>query len=175
MTAVAPEPETAPPEPKTECPDSSSEPPTTTPAKSRPGIRGTVVWCILPCRFLTSLGLMAAARTRTSTSPAARLGVETSSSCKSSSDPVLWNRKARIIHPLAFFQHFRLAYNTAQKDRALRPRFHVVVEPLSNGMQDFVWIAPPRHAVFKENRSPGRTPRDGPAGYAYLEQRHSIP
>ena len=50
-----------PPEPKTDLPMSAFGPCTTTPAKSRPGVRGKVVSCILPRTFLMSLGLTAAA------------------------------------------------------------------------------------------------------------------
>src|SRR5580704_8327341 len=85
-----------PPAPKTDCPDSSSEPPATTPAKSRPGVRGTLVSCILPSTFLTSLGLTAAAFTCTSTSPAAGVGIGSSRMLKSSNEPVFSNLKARM-------------------------------------------------------------------------------
>jgi hypothetical protein len=37
----------------------------TTPAKSRPGMRGKVVWLMAPCTFFTSLGLIEAASIRT--------------------------------------------------------------------------------------------------------------
>ena len=57
---------TSPPVPQTSAPIHSAGPASTTPAKSRPGMRGKVVCCMAPATFLTSLGLIEAAMTRTS-------------------------------------------------------------------------------------------------------------
>src|SRR3984957_12334276 len=51
--------------PQTSTPIHSAGPASTTPAKSRPGMRGALVWLIAPARFFTSLGLIQAAITRT--------------------------------------------------------------------------------------------------------------
>ncbi len=69
----------SPPVPNTSTPRSSGGPATIVPAKSRPTIRGSVVCAfIAPCTFFASLGLIAAARTRTMTSPAECSGCGTS-------------------------------------------------------------------------------------------------
>src|ERR1039458_8926752 len=52
---------------------------TAMPAKSRPGVRGSVVFLKRPATFPMSLGLMAAAFTRTSASPSPGSGIGTSS------------------------------------------------------------------------------------------------
>jgi hypothetical protein len=53
---------------------SAAGPCSTTPAKSRPGVRGSVVYENEPTTFEVSLRLTPAARTRTSTSPASGAG-----------------------------------------------------------------------------------------------------
>src|SRR5580658_2823467 len=57
------------------------------PAKSRPGVRGRVVFLKRPATFPMSLGLMAAAFTCTSTSPAPGSGIATSSILKTDGGP----------------------------------------------------------------------------------------
>ena len=52
---------TSPPVPQTSAPIHSAGPASTTPAKSRPGMRGNVVCFIAPATFLTSLGFDEAA------------------------------------------------------------------------------------------------------------------
>ena len=74
--------------------------PTTIPAKSRPGMRGTVVSCMFPRTFFTSLGLIAAAFTWTRTSSNAGTGLGTFSIFKLSREPVCWNLSARILFRL---------------------------------------------------------------------------
>ncbi len=69
----------SPPVPQTSRPTRSAGPHTITPAKSRPGMRGKIVPCIFPATFFTSLGLIAAPFTATSTSSPRGSGVGTSS------------------------------------------------------------------------------------------------
>src|SRR5438270_6515859 len=60
---------TSPPEPHTSRPFHSGGPSTTTPAKSRPGVRGQTALGMRPIIALASLGLIPAARISTTTSP----------------------------------------------------------------------------------------------------------
>src|SRR5271170_6941880 len=75
---------------------SSCFPFTTTPAKSRPGVRGRVVFLKCPATSPTSLGLIAAACTWTSTSPSPGCGIATSSIRSTEGGPNSAKRNALI-------------------------------------------------------------------------------
>ena len=88
------------PLPQTSLPFHSSPPPsTTTPAKSRPGTRGSSAWNAA-ATFPTSLGLIADALISTRTSPLRRAGRSISTSDKTEGGPYLSKRMAfSSIHP----------------------------------------------------------------------------
>jgi hypothetical protein len=67
------------------------------PGKTRPGVRGSVVCFIAPATFLTSLGLIEAAMTRTSAVVSLTLGAGISASSRTEGSPKALNCIARII------------------------------------------------------------------------------
>src|SRR5215469_14070966 len=72
----------------------SCAPLTTTPEKSRPGVRGSVVPSMRPRTFLVSLGFTDAARTSTTTSPGRGRGAASSSTLRLWKLPNSWKRSA---------------------------------------------------------------------------------
>jgi hypothetical protein len=68
------------------------------PAKSRPGVRGRVVFLKCPATFPMSLGLMAAAFTSTSASPSLGSGIATSSNRSTEGGPKAVKRNDFIIY-----------------------------------------------------------------------------
>ena len=85
----------SPPVPQTSAPIHSDGPTSTTPAKSRPGMRGGVVCLIAPATFLTSLGLIEAAITRTTAVFACAIGSGTFTALRAEGSPKASNRIAR--------------------------------------------------------------------------------
>ena len=92
-----------PPVPKTSLPFHIAGPSTTIPAKSLPGTRGGLVSEIFPSTPLGSLGLIAAACTRTRASPpsVAIPGTSTFSTRKFASEPVSRKYRAFIVGRIA--------------------------------------------------------------------------
>src|SRR5207237_3502404 len=92
-----------PPVPKTSLPFQVAGPSTTMPEKSLPGTRGGFVSEIFPSTLLGSLGLIAAARTRTRASPplASIRGTSTFSIRRFASEPVSRKYRAFIVGRIA--------------------------------------------------------------------------
>src|SRR5271166_767895 len=120
----------SPPVPKTGRPIHSDGPCSTTPAKSRPGVRGTVVSSILPRTFFTSLGLIAAAWTLTRTSPARGTGRSIVSTPRFSSEPVRAKRSALMLIAPSLRDLRTLPENLPVRAVPRPQRKLVVVEPV---------------------------------------------
>ena len=86
----------SPPVPQTAAPCHSGGPLITTPAKSRPGVRGSTVQSIAPATFFTSDGLTDAASTRITASSAVPVRSGRSVTCNTPGSPNSVKRKARM-------------------------------------------------------------------------------
>ena len=86
----------SPPVPQTSALIHSDGPTSTSPAKSRPGTRGSVLWLMAPATFLMSLGLIEAAMTRTTAVFASAMGAGASTALRTEGSPKASNRIARM-------------------------------------------------------------------------------
>src|SRR3984885_104585 len=106
------------------CSPFSRLPATTVPAKSRPGVRGRVVVLKRPATFPISLGLIAAAFTRTSVSPWPGSGIAISWIRNTDGGPNSANRSAliRLAFMAPLYRYLRMTPQRFAGSRDAHPR-----------------------------------------------------
>ncbi len=127
----------SPPVPQTAAPSHSGGPLITTPAKSRPGVRGNTVQSMAPATFFTSDGLTDAASTRMTASVVVAAGSGTSLIRRTPGSPNSLKRKARIclssecelivVYRTCSSQHHRAGRHPATSRRPTRNGLPVFV------------------------------------------------